>query len=167
MTGIIGVRSFLHAVRREVGNVLSNLLDATGILVDLLLYTAVGKDDVNFLRKGPTSIEEKQSENIITMHLDDGYKDNTVLHEFGHALGFEHAHLVPSFPGTWKKEKARRYYRKQNDWSSGKVNHNVFRTVDLPQTESFDRESIMMYKIPKGLPSGPIRGWDTRHEHDV
>ena len=76
-----------------------------------------------------------------------------VLHEFGHALGFNHEHQSPAGGILWNRDKAFAYYSKMNGWDAEKVEMNVFQSADASQTRysNFDPKSIMLYPIPTEL----------------
>lgn len=80
----------------------------------------------------------------------------TTLHEFGHALGLIHEHQHPQGGIPWNKEAVYEYYKKTNNWDKNTVDGNIFRKLDKKQTQysSFDKESIMIYPIPKELTNG-------------
>jgi hypothetical protein len=85
-----------------------------------------------------------------------------VLHEFGHALGCIHEHQNPAGGIPWNKEAVYRYYDARG-WSREKVNQNLFRKYakDKTQFTAFDRDSIMLYPIPKELTDGKLEvGWN-------
>ncbi len=158
VTDFLSFADFFRVLGREAGEILAHLLDLLGIHIDTYLHFFFDRDNFFIRQKSITDLEDNQSKNEITMHLDEDYSDSTVLHEFGHALGFQHSHLVPSFPGIWNKEKTRKHYKDTHNWDESKVNRNLFGdnlfgigNPDLPKTESFDPESIMLYEIEKGL----------------
>lgn len=79
-----------------------------------------------------------------------------VLHEFGHALGFAHEQSSPTANIRWKRDKVIAYYKKWHGWKADKTEANVLRQLrpdDAPHGlwSQFDRESIMLYPIPKEL----------------
>jgi len=77
-----------------------------------------------------------------------------VLHEFGHALGFIHEHQNPTGGIQWNKPAVYAYYGgPPNNWSTEKVDHNIFKAYEASLTSysATDRESIMMYPIPKAF----------------
>ena len=80
---------------------------------------------------------------------------DTVLREFGHALGLIGEHMNPYDPIPWAAEAVYRYYSEPPwNWSRDMVHHNILRQVseaDYPGERSFDRDSVMMYPFPAGL----------------
>jgi hypothetical protein len=75
-----------------------------------------------------------------------------VLHEFGHALGFQHEN-----PGhvPYDKQKVIEFYAQPSmgSWSAVKTQSNVFdpnENAPLMQ-ETWDKHSIMSYSVPEGL----------------
>ncbi len=75
-----------------------------------------------------------------------------IIHEFGHALGMPHEHSHPENGIPWNKEAVYRYYEgPPNNWSRAQVDNNLFAKYDksITKASKFDRESIMLYPIPK------------------
>lgn len=76
--------------------------------------------------------------------------DGTILHEFGHALGFQHEHMSPKSDIIWKREVV---YNDlcgyPNYWSINDISHNLFGFLDSKYTlaSTFDPASIMIYNI--------------------
>jgi hypothetical protein len=89
--------------------------------------------------------------------------ERVVLHEFGHALGCIHEHQNPVVGIPWNKPAVYSYYAATNGWDKGKVDRNLFQTYSVDQTQfsHFDRESIMLYPVPKNLTDGSFEvGWN-------
>lgn len=88
-----------------------------------------------------------------------------ILHEFGHALGFEHEHLHPQNGIPWDREKVYAAYgTPPNAWDRGKVDQNVFRALSVTNTQfsQYDRTSIMHYAISNDLTIGDFEvPWNT------
>ena len=78
----------------------------------------------------------------------------TVLHEFGHAIGFIHEHQSPVAGIAWDKEKVYAYFAKGTPpWSRAMVDEQVFKKYSNSYTNSsvYDKTSIMHYYYPKEL----------------
>lgn len=76
---------------------------------------------------------------------------DTILHEFGHALGLKHEHQNPKAGIQWNKpEVIKELAKKPNEWSKEKVASNVFNALkDNSLIHSrFDPLSIMTYNFP-------------------
>lgn len=106
-------------------------------------------DDVNIARPGE-----------ITLNLSDFDKrlpsnwKGTVLHEFGHALGFHHEHQTPDIECDFDWPKLYDYLGGHpNYWPKAKVDHNL---RQLKQGTGYtysahDIESIMHYSFPEWM----------------
>lgn len=87
----------------------------------------------------------------------------TVLHEFGHALGFVHEHQSPAAGIAWDREKVYEAYAAMG-WDRGKVDANIFHRYSVQSTNysAFDPSSIMLYAIPSSLTlDGFSTAWNT------
>jgi hypothetical protein len=90
-----------------------------------------------------------------------------IIHEFGHALGMPHEHNNPAQNIPWNKEVVYRYYEgPPNNWSREKVDTNLFSRYEktLTQFTEFDKQSIMLYPIPKEFVTDPsyVVGMNTK-----
>ena len=92
-----------------------------------------------------------------SMHLPNdpqryGFK-RVVLHEFGHALGFQHEHLSPVAGIKWDKAAVYKYYADEHGWDKAKVDNNLFKVLEKSTSNhsAFDPKSIMVYAIPAEL----------------
>jgi hypothetical protein len=99
--------------------------------------------------------------------LDDGTDEEeysrVVTHEFGHALGCIHEHQSPAADIPWDKAAVYRYYAESQGWSQADVDQNIFRHWDGSLHSTFDKESIMLYAVPKELTVGGYEvGWNRR-----
>ncbi len=90
-----------------------------------------------------------------------------IIHEFGHALGFEHEHFHPDGGIPWDREATYNYYAVSQDppWDRNKVDQQVFAVASRSQTQfsSYDRSSIMHYAISNDLTIGDFEvPWNTQ-----
>lgn len=81
-----------------------------------------------------------------------------VMHEFGHALGAEHAHQHPDSGIPWDAESTYNYCANHYGWSKREVDRNI---LPLPRSEQhtyapYDGDSVMHYEV---LPTWTIDGW--------
>lgn len=104
-----------------------------------------------------------------TMHLELGlFSDpqrlkRTVVHEFGHALGFMHEHSSPISGIEWNKDTMYKIYSRFG-WDKDMVDAQVFKVYDKRYTNgtSYDARSIMHYPIPAyQTRNGYSVGWNT------
>jgi len=75
-----------------------------------------------------------------------------VLHEFGHALGLIHEHQNPMQAIKWNEAAViRDLSGPPNNWDIDTIRHNVLNRYDPTTviTTPVDKESIMLYPIPK------------------
>ena len=78
-------------------------------------------------------------------------KRDTIIHEFGHALGCIHEHQHPQGGIKWNKDQVYAdLAQPPNSWPPQTVDHNLFERYDANITaySQFDPKSIMMYPIP-------------------
>jgi hypothetical protein len=81
--------------------------------------------------------------------IDDTWVSTTIIHEFGHALGFQHEHNNENAKIPWNKEAVYAYYAKQG-WDKAKVDCNLFASFTgaaFDQSAGYDSKSIMTYSI--------------------
>lgn len=77
----------------------------------------------------------------------------TVIHEFGHVLGFLHEHQSPVSPLQWNLSKTYQYFKDKNGWDEAAVNDQIINKYSRNNTNysQFDPLSIMCYRIPDDL----------------
>ncbi len=79
---------------------------------------------------------------------------DTVIHEIGHTLGFEHEHQNPFSGIVWDEEKVYSELAKPpNEWSRQKTHFNIIRKLAESSVEgtSWDPDSVMHYPFAAGL----------------
>jgi len=114
-------------------------------------YSAIGTQALEFDRDEATLVLEMDPSNPMF--------EATLLHEFGHALGFHHAHLHPDANIPWDKEAVYKYYREDSQWTEEDVELNVFsfeqgNTVFLGE---YDPLSVMHYAVPNFMTRGDFQ----------
>ncbi len=104
-----------------------------------------------------------------TMHLEFAlFSDTlrlkrTVVHEFGHVLGFMHEHSSPVSGIKWNRDTMYARYATLG-WDKDMVDAQIFKTYNQRYTNgtSYDAKSIMHYPIPAWQTSdGYNVGWNT------
>lgn len=123
---------------------------------------------VGFSAGGYWSVVGRQSRivadrNLVTLNLEgfhmfppkgDEFR-NVVLHEFGHALGFEHEHQHPdaSCADELDWQKMYRYYAGYpNYWTVDEVNFNILPVLrSQVEAGAYDAESVMHYVFDRSL----------------
>lgn len=107
--------------------------------------------------KSVSSGEPTMNLGALALQLDDEATRRIVLHEFGHALGLRHEHQHPAAGIPWNVDATVDYYQKHFGWSRDRVQEEIFdayRVSYVRKSAAFDRESVMLYAIPKELTDG-------------
>lgn len=108
-------------------------------------YSALGTDALSMDPASPTL--------VIGLSAQDSGFETTLLHEFGHALGFNHAHLHPDANIPWNKPAVYKYFGDTQGWTAMEIEQNIFGvpSINPAVLGDYDRASIMHYEIPEFL----------------
>lgn len=114
-------------------------------------YSAIGNNALTLPFDHPTM--------VIGLAPDNFDFERTVLHEFGHALGFHHAHLHPAANIPWDKPAIYEYFSKTQAWSKEDVDENLFALDPLERTHlgDYDKKSVMHYQVTNFM---TLRDWE-------
>jgi len=91
--------------------------------------------------------------------------DRVALHEFLHALGFEHEHQHPQSTIPWDKKAVYEYYGRTQGWSRTQINEQVLNRKSVANifTNGVDKYSIMEYPVDNSLTIGDFEiGWNKK-----
>jgi hypothetical protein len=101
--------------------------------------------------------QKREKSNATYVADQERYIKSTILHEFGHALGFIHEQSRPDIDLFKSDEKSKQeiydYFRNEDNWTKADVDAQVFEkeTGKLIMTPEPDIHSIMMYSFPARL----------------
>ena len=95
---------------------------------------------------------------------DDVELRRSVLHEFGHAIGWIHEQASPAVHIPWDEPKVYAFYRQLRGWDHATTLNNVLRRYAEAETRfsEHDPASIMQYPVSNELTTGDFEiGWNT------
>ena len=122
---------------------------------DIRIYMG-GKRNESYLGTDALSAPPDQPTLLVSTTPDHWSFESTLLHEFGHALGLQHEHLHPHARIPWNKEKVYHFYQTTQGWSKTDIDLNLFKVENNPDTYTgtYDKKSIMHYRVPNELTHG-------------
>jgi hypothetical protein len=111
-------------------------------------WSAVGTEALELDPEEPTLVIQTDPQNPLF--------EATLLHEFGHALGFHHAHLHPDANIPWNIEAVYEHFREIQGWNPDEIELNIFRldSCDMTSRGEYDRLSIMHYPVANFMTHG-------------
>ena len=123
-------------------------------------WSYVGRGNLNVARNKATMDLELSS-----WDSNDEWR-RVVLHEFGHAIGFQHEQFHPETDLKPDEKKVLYYYMSTQGWSEKMVRQQVLSKMKVSPSQfigsEYDRTSIMHYPFPAELTvDGRGVGWNT------
>ena len=113
-------------------------------------WSLIGNQSVDWriIPKGQISLNFHKDTFGVGKFPDNG--KSTVLHEFGHALGFKHEHQYPDLECDFDWPTVYRVLEKKpNEWSKKRVDRNLRKLQERGLTfTDYDKKSIMHYSLP-------------------
>lgn len=120
---------------------------------------------------GKSCLQISQQEKTMNLQLTSGFFGSSkeewnrvAQHEFLHALGFVHEHAKATAEELkWNREVVYKYYAATQGWSRKQTDQQVLFRYAIGSTigSEFDKNSIMLYPIPKGH-ANIVIGWNSK-----
>lgn len=118
-------------------------------------WSMVGQGSVVYAKPEEQSMNFEDFDKIPADQLAtawDGYAKGTIVHEFGHALGFQHEHQSPAGNCDAEYDWAHIYEYMAgppNNWPKEQVDYNMrMATQPTLMMTNFDPDSVMLYVFP-------------------
>ncbi|OXG02256.1 astacin (peptidase family M12A) [Flavobacterium araucananum] len=109
------------------------------------------------LGKSPGSETSSQTMRLGTLKVaKEEWAAQTILHEFGHALGLHHETQNPSANIKWNLPKVYKYYSELMGWSNEETDRWVIKKESSTNYSEYDPLSIMHYLIPSSLTTNGV-----------
>jgi len=118
-------------------------------------WSTVGQGSMIYAKPEEQSMNLEDFDKIPADQLEtayDGYAKGTIIHEFGHAIGFQHEHQSPT--GNCEAEYDWSYIYQYmagppNNWPKEQVDYNMrMATQSTLMMTEFDPNSVMLYVFP-------------------
>lgn len=118
-------------------------------------WSTVGQGSVIYAKQEEQSMNLEGFDKLPADQLDtvyDGYAKGTIIHEFGHALGFQHEHQSPAGNCEAEYDWSHIYEYMAgppNNWPKEQVDYNMRQaTQPTLMMTNFDPDSVMLYVFP-------------------
>lgn len=121
---------------------------------DIIVSFNIGSGSWSYIGKDSRGKNPSMNFGWFYDNTSDAEFERTVVHEFGHALGYIHEHQNPNGnPILWDVPKVNAYYLASQGWDAAKTYENVIKRYQINQLNAttFDPLSIMLYSFPASL----------------
>jgi hypothetical protein len=110
-------------------------------------------DGVSWSRLGNTSVQNPNSAEDYSMQIGE-FETDTILHEWGHAMGWYHEHTHPDKPWQFNADHV---LKELGDvgWSVDEIYSNVLNERKNDDETPYDIYSIMHYYLPRSWTTSP------------
>lgn len=125
---------------------------------DITILTTHERGPINECSIGTDCLLDRPAESmVLTVRPDNGeYFTNTVLHEFGHALGAQHEHQHPDARIPWNRQRLLELHTGAGGWTEQDVDEQYFNPLEVSGLlmTDYDPLSVMHYPVSPALTDG-------------